>query len=439
VLEFRRVHDVVQADERHVVVGHFDADEAPAGHRRFNADRARGQGQRQVRVQPGNRPHLDARLLAGAIDQVIGLHAELRDHRAGIDLHDLPRRAETTQRILDHARLVEQDLVVDVLLGALAQNPPEVRHLEMHLFGGGGLPWRRGRFAGRGGSLPGAGSRCADARANRCRGRLYFGGRHFGRLRRSRIGQRAGWRRGRSRRLGFLIARPLLRDRRALVGPHRVDLAVLVVASGLGDAGGDGLALILLFESGRGGVASRDGLVLGSRLGGLWRPHHRRRHAPLAQRAGPRHANQRPPGWFLVFILVGQRRPGVSRRARMIHLIIIVVLASAPGNRPGSGSGGSLDQPHPQRRHHRWRGPVGRRGVFVVAFGVLVAHPDRTQPGQPWPHQRRHRRQRRHGRLALVPILWGGLGALVFLVAIVVIQRCREGRHAPLAGIGASQ
>ncbi len=104
----------------------LDCRRNPCRARRFDADRARGQGQGQVVGQAGDGLHLDAGALAAAPFHVVRLHAELGDGRAGIDLDDLAGRAEAGQRVLDDPRALQEQVVVDVLFGRGIEDAHEV-------------------------------------------------------------------------------------------------------------------------------------------------------------------------------------------------------------------------------------------------------------------------------------------------------------------------
>src|SRR5690606_37350769 len=69
--------------------------------------------------------------LAAPVFEVVRLDAELRHHRAGVDLHDAARRAEATQRVLDDARLLQQHLVRDAALGPFVKNLFVIRQLPL--------------------------------------------------------------------------------------------------------------------------------------------------------------------------------------------------------------------------------------------------------------------------------------------------------------------
>ena len=109
-----------------VVFGDFDAEHRLAGHRRFDADRRRGERERQVVRERRDLLDADARagdffgarlrlavLVEDRLVVLVALHdrarldvparldAELRDGRAFVDLHDLRVDAEARERLFD--------------------------------------------------------------------------------------------------------------------------------------------------------------------------------------------------------------------------------------------------------------------------------------------------------------------------------------------------
>ena len=91
--------NIAQGHQRHLVVGHFDADVTMSRHRRLDADARRGQGERQVIGKGGDLVDAHFRASVPRLDEE-RLHAELRDRRSAVDLHHLGRRAEGCQRLL---------------------------------------------------------------------------------------------------------------------------------------------------------------------------------------------------------------------------------------------------------------------------------------------------------------------------------------------------
>ncbi len=100
------------ADGRDGFVWDLHADEGLAGNRRLDADRVRGQRQREIVVQ---------RRDAGELDAVRGLERELRDGRSDRNLGHLDRDAEILERAPDHFAVVHDIAGGRLIVAAVEQ------------------------------------------------------------------------------------------------------------------------------------------------------------------------------------------------------------------------------------------------------------------------------------------------------------------------------
>ena len=96
--KFLRLDHLAQPDGFALVVRHLDADGRLAGHA-LDEDALGAQRQAEIVAQAGD---------AAVLDAGFGLELEGRDHRAGIDLHDLAAHVELAALFGQHLRQVLQ-------------------------------------------------------------------------------------------------------------------------------------------------------------------------------------------------------------------------------------------------------------------------------------------------------------------------------------------
>ena len=98
---------IAQGHRGDFVVGHFNAHDVLARHRRFDADGLGGQRQRQIVGQRRDLADLHFGDLAAALHKA-RLHAELRDGRPAIHFDHFAFHAKRLQRVFDDVRILAQ-------------------------------------------------------------------------------------------------------------------------------------------------------------------------------------------------------------------------------------------------------------------------------------------------------------------------------------------